>query len=193
MTEKEPSLLRIVLAFVVAGFVFSGAWKVVWKYIIREHVSHDMLTTVHHHGSWAIGEYQDCNSINGKEETSPDLSCGDASEMDTAKTFMVRFSGDLPYDKDKKEGAVHLWKCRHNSDAEIAFTCFRVRTETEATEPQPAQAQPESAPQRELTSEEIENLRKRNQCENRFAEKGIYQVNGVTVGIACKQNPDLNP
>ena len=47
--------------------------------------------------------------------------------------------------------------------------------------------------QRTLSNEEIEYYRKRNQCEFRFMDKGIYEIDGKSVGAACKQNPERRP
>ncbi len=47
--------------------------------------------------------------------------------------------------------------------------------------------------QRELTPAEIDGLRKRNECENRFTDKKVYEVDGMSVGAACKQDPDRRP
>lgn len=191
--EGVPTLLRTLTTMALMMFLAGGGGMAVWNYINKEHLNHDMLTTLRYDGPWAIGEYQDCFSLNKKEGTSPDMTCGSSSKIDTVKTFMVRFSGDLPFDGDKKDGAYLEWKCRRNDDAEIAFTCYAVQTPTSETQTQPAQNQSEPAPERALPPAEIASLRKRNQCENRFTDKGIYEVNGVTVGVACKQNPDLKP
>jgi hypothetical protein len=51
----------------------------------------------------------------------------------------------------------------------------------------------ESMTPRELPPEYIESLRKRNACEQRLHDKKISEVDGMTVGEACKQNPDRHP
>jgi hypothetical protein len=46
---------------------------------------------------------------------------------------------------------------------------------------------------RQLSKEEIEYYRKRNECEFRFMDKGIYDVDGKPIGEVCKESPDRKP
>jgi hypothetical protein len=185
-STPSEAVARIIGFVVVLFLVGSGGGAAIWKYL-RHNVSHEKLTTVSYHGEWASGEYRECISTNAKEEDErPQLICSGSSDL--GKVFKVSFSGDLTYDAEKPEGKVHYWLCRrYNRDA--TFSCSATQTEhggSEANGGSPVQP-------RELTSDEVENLRKRNECEQRFYSKKIYEVNGVSIGPACKQNPDRRP
>jgi hypothetical protein len=52
---------------------------------------------------------------------------------------------------------------------------------------------PKLAEERQLTKDEVEGLRKRNECEQRFYDNKIYEVDGRSVMAACKQNPERRP
>ena len=52
---------------------------------------------------------------------------------------------------------------------------------------------PKLAVERQLTHDEVESLRKRNECEQRFYDNKIYEVDGMSVMAACKQNPERRP
>jgi hypothetical protein len=67
-------------------------------------------------------------------------------------------------------------------------------------EEKPLPEQPKNTPaaiapqaEHDLSKDDIEALRKRNACEQRFYDKKMYQVSGASIGEACKQNPDLKP
>jgi hypothetical protein len=107
--------------------------------------------------------------------------------MDREKVFKISFSGDVTYDDEKPDGAVHYWLCRRN-DTEPTFSCGA--KEIPPSEPQATEKQPEP---RQLTSDELEYFRKRNECEERFHNKKIYEVDGMSIGAACKQSPDRKP
>ena len=47
--------------------------------------------------------------------------------------------------------------------------------------------------ERQLTKDEVEGLRKRNECEQRFYDNKIYEIDGMTILAACKQNPERRP
>ena len=114
-------LARIVVVLVVA-FIWLGGWGALRKYLRRE-VSHEKLTTLRYHGDWSIGEYRECNSINLREEDSqPELDCIGSSPIDREKVFKISFSGDVTYDDEKPNDALHYWMCRRN-DAEPSFSC----------------------------------------------------------------------
>ena len=49
------------------------------------------------------------------------------------------------------------------------------------------------AGERQLTKDEVESLRKRNECEQRFYDNKIYEVDGMPIAAACKQNPETRP
>lgn len=52
---------------------------------------------------------------------------------------------------------------------------------------------PKLAAERQLTHDEVEALRKRNECEQRFYDRNIYQIVGMSVMAACKQNSERRP
>lgn len=52
---------------------------------------------------------------------------------------------------------------------------------------------PKLAEERQLTHDEVEAFRKRNECEQRFDDKKIYEIDGMSVMAACKQNPERRP
>lgn len=52
---------------------------------------------------------------------------------------------------------------------------------------------PKLAVERQLTDEEVESLRKRNECEQRFYDNKIYEVDGMSIVAACQQNPERRP
>ncbi len=54
-------------------------------------------------------------------------------------------------------------------------------------------AHPKLAEERQLTKDEVESLRKRNECEQRFYDNKIYEVDGMSIVAACKQNPERRP
>ena len=116
--------LGIVLVLILIIEIFEhGGWDYINR-VNRGMISHEKLTSVHSHGSWSAGEYKECYSFNTKEEDAdPQLWCGDSSLADQAKVFKVKFSGDLTFDEDKKEGNVHYWRCRHNGDVDATITC----------------------------------------------------------------------
>lgn len=48
---------------------------------------------------------------------------------------------------------------------------------------------PKLAEERQLTHDEVESLRNRNECEQRFYDHKIYEIDGMSAMAACKQNP----
>jgi hypothetical protein len=50
-----------------------------------------------------------------EEDSKPELDCVGSSPMDREKVFKISFSGDVTYDNEKSDGAVHYWLCRRNN------------------------------------------------------------------------------
>src|SRR5215472_9455421 len=180
---RTEAFVRVLSAILVVAFV-SGGGAAVWKYVQR-HISHEKLATVHCLEEWSVGEYRECNSMNLREQDSkPELYCVVSSRLDLGKVFKVSSSGDLTYDDEKQEGQVLEWLCRRNID-DPTFSCAAKETSSVQATPKPAE--------RELTPDEIENSRKRNECEQRFYSRKIYELDGMSIMRACKQNPDRKP
>ena len=173
----------------IAFFEAVGGWSGIHKYFQKR--SQEQLANVFYHGEWSFGEYRDCVSINLKvQQNRPVLDCAGALQSGTDKVFKVEFSGDLTYDEEKPENAVHLWLCRRNN-GEPSFSCSA--KDSPSTKPQPSPEGEVKPAERQLTDAEIEGLRKRNQCEQRFYDKKISEVDGMSIGAACKQNPNRVP
>lgn len=181
---------RLVFGVIVV-VLMGGGWSTIRRYVSHR-ISREKLAAMHYHGEWSQGEYRECNSVNLKEEDKkPELDCLGSSPMDVGKIFNVSFSGDLTYDDEKPEGVVHLWLCRR-IDAAASFSCGA--TENPSADSQTPSGNDQAAtPERQLTEAELENLRKRNECQQRFYDKKIYEVDGMSIGPACKQNPDRRP
>lgn len=81
-----------------------------------------------------------------------------------------------------EKGQSHDWRGLHD---------VQIDEESQLTKLCPESTTPVAG--RELSSDEVEQLRKRNECESRFTGRGIYLVDGVGVIEACKQNPNLVP
>lgn len=190
---------------IVGVFFTGGGWSALQKYI-RHRILHEKLAAMHYHEEWSLGEYRECKSMNLREEDitpeldcecnwtnlqefdkTPEFDCVHSSQMDTGKIFNVKFSGDLTYDEGKPEGAVHYWFCRRR-DADPSFSCVA----TQRPSSQYRMTKPAEKPG-QLPESEIESLRKRNECEQRFYDKKIYELDGMSVMLACKQNPDRRP
>lgn len=182
---------RVITTIIVVVFISFGGWSAV-----RNHLrgfSHEKLTKVYYQGEWTLGEYRDCHSLNLREEDKePELYRGGSSLMDAGRVFNVSFSGGLAYDGEKPEGAVQFWLCRRDG-ADPSFS-FRLRrsSSSESVNWRSADFSVWSllvgvcdllvgfflAPQ---------------ECEQRFYDKKIYEVNGMSIGEACKQYPARLP
>jgi hypothetical protein len=202
--DKTKTSLKSVLAVVIFTLLFvllviGNRWTLIEKYIDR-HTSHEKVSVMRYFGEWSFGEYRDCTSSNVRIlDGKPELNCASwpllgyasdnsvpkarSSDSDTDRKFKVNFSGDLTYDGDRAETAVHYWVC-HRNKGEPNFSC-----EATSGDPQTS-ATPVEPP---LNDNEIENLRKRNACEERFYAKMIHEVDGMSIGHACKKNPDRMP
>jgi len=187
---RAAGVLGVVLALVL---IQGGGWSYVQRYVSHR-ISHEKLAGVRYHGEWSFGEYRECNSMNLREEDKrPELECLGSSQIDLGKVFNVNFTGDLTYDEEKPEGTVHFWLCRRN-DTDPSFSCWGEKKIPSGESQTPADKDQAAKPtERQLTDSEIENLRKRNKCEEQFHDRKIYEVDGMSVGQACKQNPDRLP
>jgi hypothetical protein len=185
-------VVRMLAVLVVLVLMQFGGWSAFRRYI-RHRISHEKLAAMRYHREWSVGEYRECNSMNLKEEDKkPELECLDSSPMDAGKIFNVNFYGDLTYDEDKPEGVVHFWLCRR-TDTDPSFSCGAKENSSSEAQAPSSKDQTEKPAERQLTDSELDNLRKRNECEQRFYAKKIYEVDGVSIGPACKENPDRYP
>jgi hypothetical protein len=193
-TAKIAGCLAIgaVIVVVFLSFRSFDGWSAVRNYL-RRGITHEKLTKVYYHGEWVFGEYRDCHSMNLREEDKePELYCDAVLSTETGKIFNVKFSGDLTYDEEKSLGSVHFWLCRRD-EADPSFSCGARRNPTSKSQIPTSKDQTEKPAGRQLTDSEIENLRERNECEQRFYDKKIYEVNGMSIGEACKQYPARLP
>ncbi len=190
--DPVPEVVRIVSYVLILAFVSFGGWTALRKYLQRN-ISHEKLATMRYDGEWSLGEYRECNSLNLFEEDSkPELNCIGSSSMSRAKVFNVGFSGDLTYDAEKPDSEIHYWVCRRNS-ADPAFSCSAKENSPSKPQAHKEQVSPEPAEERQLSSDEVEYFRKRNECEEGFYRVKIYEVDGMSIGAACKQNPSRKP
>lgn len=188
-------MMKILMYAAIGVFAVIGGFSSAGKFFQRK-ISHDKLTTVRYQGEWSQQEYRDCDSLNMKtDDKEPELYCGEATLARSGKVFNVEFSGDITYDAEKTEGEVHYWRCRRNN-SDPAFSCTVKETSPKqyGTPSTPSTSTPSTSPPppaegRQLTGSEIDNLRKRNECEQRFHDKKIYEVDGMSIYTTCKQNP----
>ena len=146
---------------------------------------HDAMTTVFMH-DWVNGEYKQCVSIN---ETQPFLVCGESKG--DGKLFKVRFYGRTHNPKLSPEAELH-WTCKRSYGDDPMFVCER-QPSNESTEAQPSAQTPSTPLPDHVGDQDMDDLRKRNACEARFTDKGIYDVDGMSPIAACKQNPNRVP
>jgi hypothetical protein len=119
----------------------------------------------------------------------PEIACSGASPLDNPKIFNIEFKGGPTYDSTIADGTVFRWLCRRtNGDA--SFSCVKQPLQVEK---QPEPVPPPPPLKRELGKDDVDYYRKRNECEQRFYDKRMYLVNGMSIGEACKQNPYLKP
>jgi hypothetical protein len=130
-----------------------------------------------------------CVNINSAPKI---ISANQGQQFAVACSGFVIVSGDQQSGYEVRftdyKGQEHDWRGLHDvqidEDPELTKQCLQSPDRAQA------QAQPE---QRQLSRDEIDSLRKRNECENRFTDRKIYEVGGISVGAACKQNPDRMP
>jgi hypothetical protein len=184
---RRPISSALIGGISIAILMAIGLWPSIEKLIHRQS-PHEKITAVLYSGNWSFGEYRECDSSNVKtQEEKPELDCvSSLLQFETDQLFKVSFSGDLTYDAEKPETEVHHWLCRRNN-ADPSFSC-RAKDSNQSAQP----ANTEST-NRELTDSEMETLRKRNECEQRFYDKKIYEVDGMSIGPACEENPDRLP
>jgi hypothetical protein len=131
--------------------------------------------------------------MNLRHMEKPEIACSGASPLDIPRIFNVEFKGGPTYDSTIADGTVFTWLCRRTNQ-DVSFSCVKQPTQPEKQpEPVPPPTSLTSPLKRELSEDDIQNLRKRNECEQRFYDKKMYQVNGVSIGEACKQNSELKP
>ena len=149
-SDENPDL--ILVAGVIMTFIFfaTGGFSGIEKFVERR-LSHEKLTTVRYRGEWSFGEYRECESVNLKtEDKEPELACtGALSGGD--KVFKVSFSGDLTYDSDEPDSAIHRWLCRRN-DGDPSFSC----TAKETPEQKRAEEQKQAPRQQQVAPEAVQ-------------------------------------
>lgn len=154
------------------------------------------MTTVYMH-NWVNGEYKHCSNINANNHDEPFLMCDDAKlDDESGKIFNVRFYGRTHHPELRSATQFDWdWDCRRDNDSEPMFVCRRpVRSDRNNSTQSESQAPPQSPPPEIYVSPgEMDSLRKRNSCEARFIDKGIYDVNGMSPEAACKENPNRVP
>jgi hypothetical protein len=189
-SKHESNYWGVVVGALVVALISTGVFPAIESYF-KKHTSHNKLTAVVYHGDWSIGEYRECHSANSN---SAELNCpagftiSDIGKI--GKIFNVEFVGDVTYDEAKSDDVTHHWLCRRNND-DPSFYCL-AREIPQAPSSQASDSPPPTV-ERHLSPDEIEYFRKRNECENRFYDKKIYEVDGMSIGPACKQNPDRRP
>ena len=175
--ERSPLLTGLAAGISIAVLMAAGLWSSFGKFIDR-HTSHEKFSLMKYDKDWSLGEYRECVSPNLKEQDEkPALDCMKGLDSGTDKMFKVSFTGNLTYDKDRPEKTVHLWLCRRN-DGDPSFSCS-----AKVWNPEPSSTEPQ----------DMDNLRKRNECEQRFTDRKIFEVDGMSIVAACKQNPDRLP
>jgi hypothetical protein len=185
--KNEKSSLVNLVAVSVAILMALGGWDYLRNYF-RSEISYEKLTNLRYHGEWSVGEYRECNSLNLREEDEkPEIVCMGSSSLDTSKIFKIKFTGGQIYSSEIPEGTEYFWLCRRDN-ADVTFSCDKKPDPKKQSESAPVSDVPH-----DLSKDDLENLRKRNECDQRFYDKKIYQVNGISAGEACKQNPDLRP
>jgi hypothetical protein len=177
------------IAIVLTMIFVTGGGTALWKYL-RRNISHEKLTTVRYPGEWVLGEYRECDSMNLRDaDRQPELDCGGSSSIAVERVFKVSFSGDLTYDDEQPEREMHYWLCRRDND-DATFSCSARRD----SKPQSSeQVTSKPAVERQLSPDEVEYFRKRNECEQRFYDSKVYEVDGMSIGAVCKQNPERKP
>jgi hypothetical protein len=183
--HKRGSTLAIVVGYVLIVALISVSGCSDPEDYFKKRISHSKLTTVIYHGEWSLGEYRECYSVNSRDA---ELVCTDFTRTDVRKIFNIDFIGDSAYDESKSSELTHRWLCRRN-DGDPSFSCGA----KEIPQTSGPNAADTPKPERQLTNDEVEYFRKRNECEYRFYDKKIYEVDGMSIGPACKQNPDRMP
>jgi hypothetical protein len=178
-------------AVVVVIFLSFGGWDMIRNYF-RSTQSSEKLASLGYHGEWSVGEYRDCDSMNLRHMEKPEVACSGASPLDNQKIFNIEFKGGSTYDSTIADGTVFTWLCRR-TNSEVSFSCVKQPMQAEK-QPEPVPPPPITSPLKsELSKDDVDYFRRRNECEQRFYNKKTYLVNGVSIGEACKQNPDVEP
>jgi hypothetical protein len=178
-------------AVVVVIFLSFGGWDMIRNYF-RSTQSSEKLASLRYHGEWSVGEYRECDSMNLRHMEKPEVACSGASPLDNQKIFNIEFKGGPTYDSTIADGTVFTWLCRRTNQ-DVSFSCVKQSTQPEK-QPEPVPPPKLTTPlKRELGKDDMEYLRKRNECEQRFYDTKIYSANGMSIGEACKQNPDVKP
>jgi hypothetical protein len=179
-------------AVVVVIFLSFGGWDMIRDYL-RSKKSSEKLATLTYHGEWSVGEYRECDSMNLRHMEKPEVACSGASPLDNPRIFNIEFKGGPTYDSRIADGTVFTWLCRR-TNGDVSFSCAKQPIHAEKQPESVSSPPPITSPLKsELSKDDVSYFRRRNECEQRFYDKKMYQVNGVSIGEACKQNPELKP
>jgi hypothetical protein len=189
----KPDHARVVskaVATIVVGLLLLVGLDALRHYI-RSKQSSRKVATLSYLGEWLVGEYRECESENLRHMETPEIACS-AFPLDNQHVVNIEFKGGPTYDSTIADGAVFTWLCRR-TDGNVGFSCVKQPMRAER-QPKPVASLPERIPiKRGLSEDDVQYYRKRNECEQRFYDKKMYQANGLSIGAACKQNPDLKP
>jgi hypothetical protein len=179
------------VATIVAVLLLLGSLDALQHYI-RSKRSSKKLASLTYLGEWTVGDFRECESENLRHMDTPEIACSGVSPLENKRIFIIEFKGGPTYDSTIADGTVFTWACRRTNH-DVSFSCVKQPIYAER-QPRPVASLPPLIPQKpELSKDDVRYYRSRNECEQRFYDKKMYQVNGLSIGAACKQNPDLKP
>ena len=183
-------LTKAVVAIVAVLFLLGSLDAL--RHYGRSKRSSRKLASLTYLGEWSVGEYRECESENLRHMETPELACSGASPLKNPRIFNIEFKGGPTYDPTIADGTVFAWLCRR-ANHDVSFSCAKQPIDLER-QPKPVQSMPPLVPLKpELSKDDVQYYRNRNECEQRFYDKKVYQVNGLSIGAGCKRNPDLKP
>ena|SRR5579871_6602736 len=187
--DHSRAISKAVATIVIVLLLLSGL-DALYHYI-RSKQSSKKVATLSYLGEWLVGEYRECESENLRHMETPEIACS-APPLDNRHVVNIEFKGGPTYDARVADGTVFTWNCRRTNQ-DVSFSCVKRPIHPER-QPRPVASLPPLIPLKaELSKDDVQYYRNRNECEQRFYDKKMYQVNGISIGAACKQNPDLKP